>query len=483
MAIEQFLPALNLVAPFVQQGLQQQLMHENAAINLEQWKRETEYNDPINQMNRLRRAGLNPDLAIQGSVSNTAGQANLSHGTPAAPNVGASVSAAVQQSALLDAERDKLEADAGKTRSETDLNINELTELQITFLPRLNQLMSNIGLTDAKIDEVNSNIMVMGQQLVNMAQELDNLQASYRLLNAKVETEHEQTRVTHYAGEIEMFQANHQQELFDATLEKIWSESGLNKAHAGFLKQQTRELVVNFADICRYYKNRANYIGNLSDLTRKQSYSYVRDGNNYFSPLDNFYRAKSDFVKQEYAYYPYLMTQNLILGQSFLQHDADGNLLKDKNGVAIATDFSTNSEQYMRGVECVQRSVDVIESATKSFANVYSPIKFGQIGTERNDILREGNSIRQDFGRRISEARKNDLDFRERSFDREMKFREQQYEDAKPKYSPNDSPYSSKSGRLTQDGQKLMKRFQDAPAGSKEKMSLYRELMKSKYWL
>ena len=48
------------------------LAKQQNAWNLEQWHRENEYNDPQQQMNRLRKAGLNPNLAYENGLDNTA---------------------------------------------------------------------------------------------------------------------------------------------------------------------------------------------------------------------------------------------------------------------------------------------------------------------------------------------------------------------------------------------------------------------------
>lgn len=46
-----------------------QIMREQNAFNVDMWNRQNEYNLPINQMNRLKEAGINPALAYTNGVS------------------------------------------------------------------------------------------------------------------------------------------------------------------------------------------------------------------------------------------------------------------------------------------------------------------------------------------------------------------------------------------------------------------------------
>lgn len=54
--------------------------------NIEQWQRENDYNSPIAQVQRLRAAGLNPDLLYGGGISNTsASSPQMTAGAPSSP--------------------------------------------------------------------------------------------------------------------------------------------------------------------------------------------------------------------------------------------------------------------------------------------------------------------------------------------------------------------------------------------------------------
>lgn len=68
-----------------------EMMREQNAFNVDMWNRQNEYNLPINQMNRLKEAGINPALAYTNGVSgNSATSAPTS--ASAAPSISKSYS-------------------------------------------------------------------------------------------------------------------------------------------------------------------------------------------------------------------------------------------------------------------------------------------------------------------------------------------------------------------------------------------------------
>lgn len=87
--------------------------------NVEQWQRENDYNSPVNQLKRLKEAGLNPDLVYGGGIQNTsASSPPMSSGAPSAPidwsPMGNLVNSAVQAQLSADymqAQIDNLNAD------------------------------------------------------------------------------------------------------------------------------------------------------------------------------------------------------------------------------------------------------------------------------------------------------------------------------------------------------------------------------------
>lgn len=98
--------------------------------SIDQWNRENQYNSPEAMRQRLRDAGVNPDLFYGSNAQNTASSSPSV--TPVAPGMPTDVSAIGQKAtlgditnnvvsqALASAQIRKLEADKGKTRQETE---------------------------------------------------------------------------------------------------------------------------------------------------------------------------------------------------------------------------------------------------------------------------------------------------------------------------------------------------------------------------
>lgn len=101
---------------------QKQLMDYQNQLNTQQWERESAYNSPAEQMKRLREAGLNPDLAIGGSVQNTAGSSpSTSLGSAfSQPNSVTGIIDAFNNSRLANAEILKRESEADFAKAQAD---------------------------------------------------------------------------------------------------------------------------------------------------------------------------------------------------------------------------------------------------------------------------------------------------------------------------------------------------------------------------
>lgn len=83
----------------LQNQLNMQLAKYQNSLNLAQWERENEYNKPINQMARLKEAGINPRLAYGDSASSTSVHSpELQAGSLSAPtNLGETMQTAFGQ--------------------------------------------------------------------------------------------------------------------------------------------------------------------------------------------------------------------------------------------------------------------------------------------------------------------------------------------------------------------------------------------------
>lgn len=105
--------------------------------NLQQWERSNEYNNPLNQMNRLKAAGLNPNLVYGNGAGQSLAAPNpqLTSGSPSTPQdmsllaqrptVGQVITQTLQNRALL-AQIENTEAKTEKEKADTGLTKIEL---------------------------------------------------------------------------------------------------------------------------------------------------------------------------------------------------------------------------------------------------------------------------------------------------------------------------------------------------------------------
>lgn len=108
-----------------------QLAQMQNAWNQEQWERENEYNSPTAQMERMRQAGLNPDLMMTGGTGSLAASSpQMTSGAPSSPQdmsilgqrptLGQAVQSALRDS-MLGAQIDNIRANTRKTNAEAGL--------------------------------------------------------------------------------------------------------------------------------------------------------------------------------------------------------------------------------------------------------------------------------------------------------------------------------------------------------------------------
>lgn len=168
-----------------QEGFTQKMAEQTHQWNIEDWERQNEYNKPSAQLERLKAAGINPNAAggVAPSTASTAVTSDLPS-TPSAlaSNLGAlaSLITAQQNSKLIDAQRENLEADTklkteksvtesetrdlvkGMMKSETDLN-NSNVKLNI----------KKEQLTDEQINEVKASVDKLTKESANLAKEFE----------------------------------------------------------------------------------------------------------------------------------------------------------------------------------------------------------------------------------------------------------------------------------------------------------------------
>lgn len=125
------------------------LAQQQNAWNIEQWERENEYNSPEAQMERYRKAGLNPDLMAGGAQNLSASSPMMTAGAPSnptdmsmlgqKPTLGQAIQSALRDS-MLGAQIDNLRANTRKTLSEAGIS-----ESDAKYRDRMNELNLDIN--------------------------------------------------------------------------------------------------------------------------------------------------------------------------------------------------------------------------------------------------------------------------------------------------------------------------------------------------
>lgn len=165
--------------------------------NRQQWQMENAYNSPSAQIQRMRAAGLNPDMMYGGGVSGnlSASSPSMTSGAPSSPmdftalgSKGTIGDAAIQaaQLAQLNAQTKNIEADTKKKGHESDILASDAS-----FRDAINQ--GQVDLTRMQIRGINSDMQVNNSQMMKMRaetrklnQETENLMKSYDLIKSQI---------------------------------------------------------------------------------------------------------------------------------------------------------------------------------------------------------------------------------------------------------------------------------------------------------
>ena len=181
-------------------------------FNRNEWKRQAEYNSPVNQMARLKQAGLNPHLVYGNGASVSVGNQNQ----PAqvtAPQIDTDFQSKInaytenklreQQTSVQQKQLDVMQAQIDNIKAQ---ELNTLTNANQTALntqfsrdsynTRLDQLTADLTKTGVQTANVKQNTALQlsqtqltDKQRLKIGSEIDNIKASTRLTNAKTRTE------------------------------------------------------------------------------------------------------------------------------------------------------------------------------------------------------------------------------------------------------------------------------------------------------
>lgn len=226
-----------------QEIARQQREHE---INL--WKMNNEYNEPSNQIARLEKAGLNPDLIYGNGQTNAVGNSSAPAGS------GLSIPAqAPKADPYLLAQLEKIEADTYKSNMEgkqVDLQ-NEVYEET-----GLAQSLATLGITKAQeqdflasvkqrhqlIDQSKKHVEEMDNNIKLIQEKVNEVQKNAHLLDLKAMSEQELTAI-YQLQKFGLNLDNEQKEIVNKYLpQKLRSEIDKNIADAKESRASAKEL-------------------------------------------------------------------------------------------------------------------------------------------------------------------------------------------------------------------------------------------------
>lgn len=218
------------------------LARQQNAWNVEQWERENEYNDPSAQMERYKKAGLNPNLIYgNGASSISASSPMLTAGSPSEPvdmsalgqkpTLGQALQTALN-TRMQQAQIDAIEAQTEKTKSETTGQgyQNEILRSDASFRDAWNK--NNIDLQYVTIKTGNKSLEVSDAQIAEMRKSIEEMDENMRYLSS-LSAQAKQNTATLRADELKkMAETDRIQRIVDYEIDNLVATAGLSRAQA-----------------------------------------------------------------------------------------------------------------------------------------------------------------------------------------------------------------------------------------------------------
>lgn len=202
--------------------------------NRQQWQMENAYNSPSAQIQRMRAAGLNPDMMYGGGVSGnlSASSPSMTSGAPSSPMDFTALSSkrTLGDIALDTAQLNQIEATTEKIKSETEgqEHQNDILASESKFRDAL--LQGQIDLTRMQIRGINSDMQVNNSQMMKMRaetrklnQETENLMKSYDLIKSQISNLDADTAYKQLRGVLDSKET-------DALVNKLAADTNLSRA-------------------------------------------------------------------------------------------------------------------------------------------------------------------------------------------------------------------------------------------------------------
>lgn len=200
--------------------------------NIDQWNRENEYNTPLNQMNRYKSAGLNPDL-VYGQQNLSAASPEMTSGEGATPmdyspvangpTIGEAASIAAN-ARLTNAQAKLAESQADKVDSETfGQTINN------EWLPKL--LKGQTEINEADVKQKLADAGLKGKQIEVAVEQIKVMQQSVKESQKKIEDLQSQMENRTFQQVQSILEYNLRKDKQRYEISEILSKVGLNHAN------------------------------------------------------------------------------------------------------------------------------------------------------------------------------------------------------------------------------------------------------------
>lgn len=213
---------LNYLSMEQQYDYSRRLADQQNQANLAMWNRNNAYNSPVQQMARLKAAGLNPQLAY-GNQPQSEAPAMVGGSTPTSvpPQLSGSD---MLQAALLRSQKDNIDADTADKLKGLDLKDTEigLNNANIELLGTQNDwTKSQIHLAAKQAEEIDQNIAQSQAQIEAIKEQVNVLKSQRDLTDLQAMEQYINTLYAHNRNNAELRRLQSEYNLNSATIKRI----------------------------------------------------------------------------------------------------------------------------------------------------------------------------------------------------------------------------------------------------------------------
>ncbi|UCS96034.1 MAG: DNA pilot protein [Microviridae sp.] len=312
---------------------QEKMANQSNQWSIQQWNRNNLYNSPVEQMKRLREAGLNPDLMYGGSGSLVSAQSpNVtpvsSSGPPSSAGLGqmgssiGSLASSILQNQLLKSQEENVNADTEKKRGETNLltidsfTRDALNKGQID----LNSVNVSVGKTAAQLNNTQRGVLVA--EINNLNAATDKVQQE----SANLVKQNEQIDVNILSQKFQMYMASKQYDMLAAqTLANIRKIDASIKVDEATVKEVLGMLTYRMQNL-------------VADTNEKQASTHVK-----------IEQAANEFLKA--------IGLDINNQQAQLNLEMDSKFIKKERRTQIATAIMNSVSNVFQGISSIVGTV------------------------------------------------------------------------------------------------------------------------------